>query len=655
MSKRDKSKKFRPVEILVLVIVCLFVLAIFKPVARKSRFHALRNKCEKNLSEIGKAMLVYNNEYDGEFPRSGGRNSIWATKIPNWKAIDQYSAYGMAPDGSGGHGSISSCFYLLVKYTDAAPKTFVCPSDAGTTDFKLTDVKADDKKFVDLWDFGPKPEFHCSYSYHMPFGLYALTTSSPLDMAVAADRNPWLDSTAAIAKQFPGAFNPDGDRESVKYGNAITHDEKGQNVLFVDGHVSFEKKAFFGVNNDNIYTFWDGGDIRKGSPPFVGSESSDRSDSLLVNDSVTYPDSYIYGAQITKEPKHVDSTDLKQTSVVATLDCPIPVHKNTIWCSTFQIVWDKFKNKIIGEPIRLIGVDDLDERLNNNEYSTNNLEPDSYYAVAGFVKDGTIEQIQKEMAKRFPMEPAPEFDIRYKTLPYVAVAYAFLSVDAGFKYPFYTNNRKFTFQDSNAIQTDVTSFRAQTEVSNPNTKNVREQVEVHYYEYGQQDSNDTFAVDLCKYTDPYQVVLARLPRRETLSETLSNVQKKIPEFKTNPNYDTLCKLRSIDSLIVPDVLYKLTHHFKELEWKHFANPKWQARDYFIFEARQMILFSLNRTGVILKSEARMGGAGGIPSRIEQPRHFHFDRPFLIYVKKRGPDYSPFFVMWVDNAELLEKF
>jgi hypothetical protein len=42
-------------------------------------------------------------------------------------------------------------------------------------------------------------------------------------------------------------------------------------------------------------------------------------------------------------------------------------------------------------------------------------------------------------------------------------------------------------------------------------------------------------------------------------------------------------------------------------------------------------------------------------QIVQSRHFHFDRPFLIYVKKRGADYSPFFVMWVDNAELMQEY
>jgi hypothetical protein len=118
----------------------------------------------------------------------------------------------------------------------------------------------------------------------MPFGLYALTTSSEPGMAVAADRNPWQDSPAATAKEYPGVFNPDGGRETVKYGNAIAHQEDAQNVLFMDIHVGQEKASFCGINDDNIYTFWDGGDIRRGSTPAIGSAPQDRLDSLLVHD-----------------------------------------------------------------------------------------------------------------------------------------------------------------------------------------------------------------------------------------------------------------------------------------------------------------------------------------------------------------------------------
>lgn len=35
------------------------------------------------------------------------------------------------------------------------------------------------------------------------------------------------------------------------------------------------------------------------------------------------------------------------------------------------------------------------------------------------------------------------------------------------------------------------------------------------------------------------------------------------------------------------------------------------------------------------------------------RHFDFNHPFLIYLKKRDGG-RPVFVMWVENAELLER-
>ena len=103
-------------------------------------------------------------------------------------------------------------------------------------------------------------------------------------MAVAADRNPWMDSPGATAKVFPGTYAPDGGKEAVTYGNAIAHQGDAQNVLFLDIHVGQEKRPFCGINDDNIYTLWDGGDIRIGTPPKIGSEPQGRLDSLLVHD-----------------------------------------------------------------------------------------------------------------------------------------------------------------------------------------------------------------------------------------------------------------------------------------------------------------------------------------------------------------------------------
>ena len=284
-----KKKGFTLVELLVVIAIIALLMGILMPALARVRQIAFRMVCGTNLSGIGKAMLIYSNDYDDELPRSGGRSSTWAANIPAWAANNRFAAYGVGGDGSGGTASISSCFYLLVKYAEVTPKSFVCKGDSGTSEFKTSDYPlAVGRELIDLWDFGTDPSIHCSYSYHVPFGLYALTTSSEPGMAVAADRNPWMTSPSSGPKD-PTGFDPDGGRDFVNIGNAIAHQEDGQNVLFLDSHVTFEKRSFCGINDDNIYTMWDGGDIRNGTQgglPTIGSAPQNRLDNLVVNDGI---------------------------------------------------------------------------------------------------------------------------------------------------------------------------------------------------------------------------------------------------------------------------------------------------------------------------------------------------------------------------------
>jgi prepilin-type N-terminal cleavage/methylation domain-containing protein len=281
-----KKKGFTLVELLVVIAIIALLMGILMPALARVRQIAFRMVCGTNLSGIGKAMLIYSNDYDDELPRAGGRNSVWSGRIPNWLANNRFAAYGLSNDGSGGSGTITASFYLLVKYAEVTPKSFVCKGDSGTNEFKPSDDGAGDRELIDIWDFGQDPRTHCSYSYHMPYGLYAMTTSSEPGMAVAADRNPWIDSPMADAKtaQF-ASFNPDGGKETVNIGNAIQHQEDGQQVLFMDSHVEFAKRPHCAINDDNIYTYWDGGDIRRGGLPIpTSTEPQDRLDSFLVHD-----------------------------------------------------------------------------------------------------------------------------------------------------------------------------------------------------------------------------------------------------------------------------------------------------------------------------------------------------------------------------------
>jgi prepilin-type processing-associated H-X9-DG protein len=246
--------------------------------------------CGSNLSGIGKAMFIYANDYADELPRAGGPSTIWGSQV-NYKAATQNSAYNLASNGSGGSATISSSLYLLVKYAEVEPKDFICPKDLKVSEFYpkaivdrlLKRPRSNRKDLISFWDFGTEPWKHNSYSYHNPYGSNALTTASAPKMAVAADRNPWISSPGWKVKDF-NAFDTKGGKSFTNIGNTPCHQDEGQNVLYLDGHVNFDSVSFCGVNKDNIYTSWNGSDIGKGTTPKVGSQPASELDSLLVND-----------------------------------------------------------------------------------------------------------------------------------------------------------------------------------------------------------------------------------------------------------------------------------------------------------------------------------------------------------------------------------
>ncbi|MHC4084337.1 MAG: DUF4190 domain-containing protein [Planctomycetota bacterium] len=267
-------------------VIALFLLGTIVPALNRIRGVSGRMVCGSNLSGIGRAMLIYANDYDNNYPRAGGPTTKWGT-TPNWQANNSFDAFGLKRDRTGGSATISSSLYLLVKYVEVMPKSFICLTESSNVrikEFKPRKYGAGGKKLYDFWDFGPEPAKHCSYSYHMPYGPHFLSTaSSEPGMAVASDLNPWIDAPGENARDF-SFFDPNGDRAAWMAGNVIVHESEGQNVLFMDNHVSFETRSFCAFNDDNIYTYWNGSDIRQGAPPTLTSQPADKLDSLLVND-----------------------------------------------------------------------------------------------------------------------------------------------------------------------------------------------------------------------------------------------------------------------------------------------------------------------------------------------------------------------------------
>ena len=293
MVKRSEANGVTLTELLVVLAVLAFLLLMVLSL-QQTRTMDPRIPCGTHLSGIGKAMLLYSNDFDDKLPRAGGGHTEWAARVADWQGKDRKAAYGLDANDSGGQASISASLYLLVKYMQVEPRCFVCPGERKTKEFRLESYGLGDGKtsLVDLWDFGPEPSKHCSFAYQMLYAGRALTVSSEPGFAIAADRNPWLDEKRA--KSFP-QFKPPLDplrstAEQNRLGNTLTHKGDGQNVMFLDTHVEFKTQSCCSLENDNIYTSWDGTNKVRGTLPKLGSRPADEWDSLLVNDPLALKD-----------------------------------------------------------------------------------------------------------------------------------------------------------------------------------------------------------------------------------------------------------------------------------------------------------------------------------------------------------------------------
>jgi len=285
-----KRKAFTLVELLVVIAIIALLMGILMPALARVRQIAYRMLCGSNLAGIGKAMLIYSNDYEEEYPKAGGPGAMWARegKLSAWKSLtdEQYGG------GTTRYATIASSLYLLVKFADVTTKQYVCKGDVGTRIFKLSDdpdLPNDDIQDVtDVWDFGDGvdtvayPGEYCSYSYHDPYNMKREVAGHPIISVsnpaspVCADRNPYLDKNAPVflegqegclpgqqgehkptweeadtASNIPAHYSDD-DRT----GNSAAHQREGQNVLFNDQHVNFEKYPNVGISKDNIWKCW---------------------------------------------------------------------------------------------------------------------------------------------------------------------------------------------------------------------------------------------------------------------------------------------------------------------------------------------------------------------------------------------------------------
>jgi prepilin-type N-terminal cleavage/methylation domain-containing protein len=291
-----RRKGFTLVELLVVIGIIAVLLGLLLPALNAVRRAAQKVLCGTNLSGLGRAIMLYANDHNQDYPRAGiAGNCKWGLtgEIRDYDAQDgkQYSPSGV---------TITSSLFLLVKYADVSPKQFVCKGDVGTKEFKLSDagenLSKDVKDITYVWDFGDIgdtalfPGRYNSYAFHDPYEYndesyegYPLGSYSSPSCPLMADRNPYLDKNAEgyidgkggeKKPEWGGADTsatpaiPDHYLDDDLTGNAAAHQRDGQNVLFNDAHVRFEDFPNVGLARDNIWKYWPDPE----NPPDVGED-----------------------------------------------------------------------------------------------------------------------------------------------------------------------------------------------------------------------------------------------------------------------------------------------------------------------------------------------------------------------------------------------
>jgi hypothetical protein len=164
-----------------------------------------------------------------------------------------------SPAGAGGSTrvSVTRAYWILVRSGDIMPTQFVCPSSGDLPDpTEQIDIYYDFLSYDNI-----------SYGYQVFFGPSDTRPREGADprQVFGADKGPFyfLEWDEEINWDV-GMHRPlfcDDPEEYWEPFNSPNHLGNGQNCLYADGAVLFERRPCTGVDNDNIYTamedFWE--------------------------------------------------------------------------------------------------------------------------------------------------------------------------------------------------------------------------------------------------------------------------------------------------------------------------------------------------------------------------------------------------------------
>jgi prepilin-type N-terminal cleavage/methylation domain-containing protein/prepilin-type processing-associated H-X9-DG protein len=227
MKRVGPVRGFTLIELLVVVAIIAVLVSMLLPALGTARESARKVVCSSNMSQVGKAIMGYANDNADMTPYMDNGANIPVSTWGHWVSNVGVSLLVKAPIGNSALG------YL----PDAKP--FMCPDDQ---------VRAPYRKDPGGW--APESSTNTTYSYMSYWYLYVSSSGKiTYDLGTnKATMDGWQRYNVTQAQSFKNEANPAnacilfdcGYPSVITLGFPLFHPD-GWNVLYLDGHVKFQK------------------------------------------------------------------------------------------------------------------------------------------------------------------------------------------------------------------------------------------------------------------------------------------------------------------------------------------------------------------------------------------------------------------------------
>ncbi len=323
--------------------------------------------------------------------------------------------------------------------------------------------------------------------------------------------------------------------------------------------------------------------------------------------------------------KEIKKQEYHPSDIDVVLSLEDNITKNSIWCGTFNLLWNDLKEEIVKQEIVFHPQTQSIENLNKGTFTKDNLKESSYIKKYGLATLDLKKEIEEEIKKKWNETSTILDDFEWtegKTEDY----FLYTMLKKEFQFPkVFTKLEKGNFKNTK----NVKYFG----IDNSTNEETYNQVNVLYY-----NNENEFAI-LLKTQEDEEIILLRGAEKTNFKEIWDEVEEK---SKTETKAFT-----KGDTLKVPYLNIKLKNEFTELEKKIFTFAN--GEEYWIEKALQTISFDLNEQGGKLKSEAGMHAKNSITSQDTFQRKFHFDKDFVLFLKEKEKE-LPYFAANIDDIE-----